>query len=374
MQDNKQHRQQASDHLLSRWLRGDTRKNDDIELRRQASQDPFLKEAWTGYVKHTEADHLQGLEDLRKRLQQKKKEKPALFIRYRWLAAAASIALIIGLAGYLQWNFSNSEKAIADYRDTSGAPAIANSQPNEVERGNEPEMDLADEATSASSAPPHAKPDQMAPKPGKQAIAEAPATLGEAADEFIVEEPIAAAEESSKEVQPDAVAITENPSPAQSAKTSAQRVEKPAANQPAATDIAGARSKKDAAPADDDMQQESFQTLDEVVVTGPSKKKAGKAPQWGKAEPIGGFELYDQYIKDNLKYPSEARKQGISGRVTVEFTLGKTGSPSDFKVNPKLGGGIEEEAIRLIRKGVKWKILNGQTPMRTSYDITFELK
>lgn len=375
MQENKQHRQQASDHLLSRWLRGDTRKNDDKELRRQASQDAFLKEAWAGYAKHIDADHQQGIDELRKRLQQKKEQKPAFFITYRRLAAAASIALVLGFAAYLQWSLSGSgsadKEAIAGYRPSTEPTAQA--QQNEADEPTETGIAAADEAASGEAAQPPVRARNLTrPKP-VQAISDNTNASGEApAMTEIATGPAVEAEDDSalaKQTPPDAETQGYADAPA-----ATQRSEKPVAKEPAATGIVRPQPKKDTPSAEDVQPKESSNMLSEVVVAGNDKKKARKDYYWGEAEPEGGFDQYEIYIQENLKYPDEARQQGITGRVTVEFTLGKTGSPSDFKVRPELGGGIEEEAIRLIRKGVKWKILSGKPPLRTSYDITFDLK
>lgn len=61
--------------------------------------------------------------------------------------------------------------------------------------------------------------------------------------------------------------------------------------------------------------------------------------------PIG----YNNIITNNLIYPPKAREQRITGRVLVSFIVERDGSISTIKTaEPRLGGGLEEEAIRLI--------------------------
>ncbi|MCB0663784.1 MAG: energy transducer TonB [Saprospiraceae bacterium] len=54
------------------------------------------------------------------------------------------------------------------------------------------------------------------------------------------------------------------------------------------------------------------------------------------------------FIFNEMNYPEEARQQGIEGTVVVQFIVNKDGSYSDLKVNRSLGGGCDEEALRII--------------------------
>jgi len=86
----------------------------------------------------------------------------------------------------------------------------------------------------------------------------------------------------------------------------------------------------------------------------------------------------DKYLAANLRYPADARKHNIDGRVNVQFIVNKDGSISDAKVvgNKHLYAGCEEEAVRLIKEMPKWKPakVNGQ-PVKAYYTqpVTFRL-
>ena len=54
------------------------------------------------------------------------------------------------------------------------------------------------------------------------------------------------------------------------------------------------------------------------------------------------------FIYDELKYPQEALKKGIEGRCLVNFVVEKDGTVSHVVATSKLGGGCEEEAVRII--------------------------
>ena len=73
-----------------------------------------------------------------------------------------------------------------------------------------------------------------------------------------------------------------------------------------------------------------------------------------RALPKGGMKAFYKYVAENLKYPTKARKMGIEGRVVIECVVDKDGSLSDFKIRKGIGGGCDEEAIRVLKSSPKW--------------------
>lgn len=73
------------------------------------------------------------------------------------------------------------------------------------------------------------------------------------------------------------------------------------------------------------------------------------------ATPLSGYESYYRYIRNNMKYPSEAIKQGTQGNVTVEFIVDKEGNLHNIRIKKGIGHGCDEEAIRVVKAGEKWK-------------------
>ena len=64
-----------------------------------------------------------------------------------------------------------------------------------------------------------------------------------------------------------------------------------------------------------------------------------------------------QFINNNLKYPETARSKKIEGKAVVSFVIEPNGSLSDIKALSTLGGGLEEEAVRvfkLMNEQKKW--------------------
>ena len=65
-----------------------------------------------------------------------------------------------------------------------------------------------------------------------------------------------------------------------------------------------------------------------------------------------------EFIYKNIKYPAQAQKDGVEGMAIIQFVIEKDGSVSGAKALRKIGGGCDEEAIRVItamnEKGMKW--------------------
>jgi Gram-negative bacterial TonB protein C-terminal/BlaR1 peptidase M56 len=71
------------------------------------------------------------------------------------------------------------------------------------------------------------------------------------------------------------------------------------------------------------------------------------------ATPVAGMSEYYQYIMHNLRYPADARKKGIEGKVYVEFIVGIDGDIEVTGVSG-IGGGCELEAMRVVQSSPKW--------------------
>ena len=69
----------------------------------------------------------------------------------------------------------------------------------------------------------------------------------------------------------------------------------------------------------------------------------------------GGEVKLVEYIAKNLNYPQEAIEKGIEGRVFVGFIIDVDGSVTDVKLLRGIGGGCDEEAIRVIKSLPKWR-------------------
>ena len=69
----------------------------------------------------------------------------------------------------------------------------------------------------------------------------------------------------------------------------------------------------------------------------------------------GGEEELFKYLGKSIKYPQMAADAGISGVVYVTFVVDKDGKVKDAKVLRGIGGGCDEEAIRVVKAMPPWK-------------------
>jgi periplasmic protein TonB len=69
--------------------------------------------------------------------------------------------------------------------------------------------------------------------------------------------------------------------------------------------------------------------------------------------PGGEAELF-RFLRENIKYPQEAREVGVSGRVFIYFVVEPDGSISGISVKRGIGSGCDEEALRVVGLMPKW--------------------
>ena len=69
----------------------------------------------------------------------------------------------------------------------------------------------------------------------------------------------------------------------------------------------------------------------------------------------GGDQKLMEFIAKGIKYPQIARETGIQGRVFVGFVVEPDGSVSNVKLLRGIGGGCDEEAMRVVKSMPKWK-------------------
>ncbi len=69
----------------------------------------------------------------------------------------------------------------------------------------------------------------------------------------------------------------------------------------------------------------------------------------------GGMSAWAKFLNKNLHYPVAAIDNGVAGKVLVSFVVEKNGEVSNLKVIKGIGGGCDEEAMRVIKKSPFWK-------------------
>jgi len=70
----------------------------------------------------------------------------------------------------------------------------------------------------------------------------------------------------------------------------------------------------------------------------------------------GGMHAFYKFVDENLKYPRDARKEGVVGKVLIEFTVDQKGDilPGSVRVLKRLHPSCDEEASRLVRMSSPW--------------------
>ena len=68
----------------------------------------------------------------------------------------------------------------------------------------------------------------------------------------------------------------------------------------------------------------------------------------------GGEEARIRFLQQNIRYPQLARESSIQGTVYVTFVVERNGAINDVRVLRGIGGGCDEEAVRVIRAMPKW--------------------
>lgn len=89
----------------------------------------------------------------------------------------------------------------------------------------------------------------------------------------------------------------------------------------------------------------------------------------------GGMEALIKYLSENIKYPEQAKKDKIQGKVYISFVVEKDGSVADAKVLRGIGGGCDEEALRVVNAMPKWTPgKQRNTPVRVQFNLPVAFK
>lgn len=114
----------------------------------------------------------------------------------------------------------------------------------------------------------------------------------------------------------------------------------------------------------DNGQKEEYKPvpkIDETVVVGyvPKQVPAEGNPVFEVVENMpefaGGMGGLMQYLSKNIKYPVEAQKAGIQGRVIMQVIIDENGNVTNPKVTQSVDPLLDTEAIRVTASMPKWK-------------------
>lgn len=98
--------------------------------------------------------------------------------------------------------------------------------------------------------------------------------------------------------------------------------------------------------------------VDEVIFEAPEieDEEADQIFQIVEEVPVpkGGLEAFYTYVAENLDYPTQAIRMGVTGNVFLKFVVEKDGQLTDIQVIRGIGGGCDEEAVRVLESAPAW--------------------
>ena len=89
----------------------------------------------------------------------------------------------------------------------------------------------------------------------------------------------------------------------------------------------------------------------------------------------GGQQALLEFLRENVKYPEQARKDSIEGRVVLSFVVETDGSITEPKVVRSLHPLLDAEALRVIKLMPKWEPgYQGDSLVRVKYNLPVTFK
>lgn len=124
-----------------------------------------------------------------------------------------------------------------------------------------------------------------------------------------------------------------------------------------------------------------YTPLNLITIVGTSVKNEQTAQ--AKEEPVydfvtlttppsfpGGMASFYKFIAKSVKYPEQALKNNVEGKVFLSYIIETDGRLTDIKVVRAIGSGLDEEAVRILKSSPKWTPgYNGKNPVRVQYNL-----
>lgn len=131
----------------------------------------------------------------------------------------------------------------------------------------------------------------------------------------------------------------------------------PTVQQPQVVEVPDEEEIKDDIKVNLDVEVTEDTKVEEIVVQAEEPKEETDeifTVVEESATPKGGMQAFYKYVSDKIKYPAQARRMGIEGKVFVEFVIQKDGSLSDVRAIKGIGAGCDEEAVRIVQSAPAW--------------------
>ena len=401
--------------LFKKWISGEVNWTEEQQLRQSAKTDAFMAEAMEGYDAFPESDHAAKINELNQRVARLSKRERGLVFYLARVAAAAAIIGIIGSFFWLQ-NEVAKPKVLSDTIEKleTVKPLIPNKKSDnnfaeisdfETKNNNKQPVDnqlivkndlmkieSGSQQNSASKIPSVPISKYSAPSPKPEKALKKP-TLSVPSNEVNLGKEKTPVSTAWKEVSKStAFAKEEKRNVDLNRNKDAEFLDNTGVIEP----VIAEQEKKKRIPTSEKerellSEEEIIKAIADVeppssfgssieskkrqkkVTATKSKKKRSAINLEGTAvtpRPKGGFLRFERFLKKNTKYPQKAKEQGIEIEIEIQFYINKKGIPTNFSTTNKEDFGFEQEAIRLLKKGPKWKPVERDA----SYVFGFELK
>jgi hypothetical protein len=321
---------------IERYHKGQMSAGERHDIEKAALEDPFLSDAMDGYV-YTSTPTA-DLEKIRSRIngQTEKKSKIIFFRSTRFMRAAAVVLLLAGAGWLITRNSMNKPDDLAlDGKDYS---EIQKDVPAETQ---DPLNDVAQGSASTQTAAPNAKTSTPTSKPGTASTSR----RIPAGKKTITR----ASKKANNQTRKDDVA---------SAPRLMEVQIQPDSNQGL---MARANSKGIVLTGDTTKDvnivlKESADAAAEVRVLNKNTNRIMPKPNLViEPEPLLGWEHYNNYVINNLREPEQIGEKQAVKEVELSFDINQFGEPVNIKVEQSLCPTCNEEAIRILKQGPKWK-------------------
>jgi TonB family protein len=129
--------------------------------------------------------------------------------------------------------------------------------------------------------------------------------------------------------------------------------------------LGGSQGISGSQPQDNKTKTTTPANTDKVAFVEPVFSVVEKMPSYP-----GGDEARIAFLVQNIKYPEEAKKKGIQGKVFVSFIIEADGSITNVKVLRGFDKSCDQEAVRVIKLMPKWNpgIQEGKT-VRVQFNL-----
>ena len=111
-----------------------------------------------------------------------------------------------------------------------------------------------------------------------------------------------------------------------------------------------------------DAEADESTQVDEYKTPGPVQEEEAEVQEQEIFQVVenapafpGGDMARMKFLQDNIKYPIMAKESGIQGTVYVTFVVERSGAVTDVKILRGIGGGCDEEALRVVKNMPKWE-------------------